>query len=87
MPLYGITRQGRHAQRIFVAGHLDDLGEIILLLNFGNGQTGNIGLQGKNFLPRTDLKHVFSTAGHGGALGNKRIVNGPRLYYGDAALM
>ena len=27
------------------------------------GQAGNIGLEGKNFLPHADLKHAFSITG------------------------
>ena len=65
MAAHSFHRQRGHTQRVFVAGHLDDLGEAVFLLDFRNGQAGNIGFEGKNFLPHADLKHAFSITGHG----------------------
>ena len=45
----GFLHQGRDAQGVLVAGHFDDLGQAVFLLNFGNGHAGNIGAQGGYF--------------------------------------
>ena len=63
MALHGLYGQGRHAQRVFVAGHFDDLGKAVFLLDFSNGQAGNIGLEGKNFPPHPDLKQALFITG------------------------
>jgi len=58
---HSFAGQRGHAQRVFVAGHLDNLGKVVLILDFGNGKAGNIGLEGHNFLAHTDLGHGYST--------------------------
>ena len=54
---HGFLGQGRSPQRVFIAGHFDDLGKAVFLLDFRYGKPRHVGVELPDVAAHADFGH------------------------------